>query len=106
MKRESVDRREVSLADAVKKPIVPLLLETMSWPPEGPMSMVFAQLLYIDFCQPNTDVQLNWNCAQFDQLIRQIDCHLGRPKNVRVTYSLAPINTSSATVENSASAMR
>jgi len=88
VKRQSeLDRREVSLADAVKKPIVPLLLEKMSWPPEGPMSMVFAQLLYIDFSQPDTDVQLNWNCAQFDQLIRQIDCYLDESKNVRITFS-------------------
>ena len=42
-------RREVSLADALKKPLVPLLLESMQWPPAGPMSMAFTQLLYIDF---------------------------------------------------------
>jgi hypothetical protein len=51
-------RREVSLADAIKKPIIPLLLESITWPPEGPMSMVFTQLLYINFCKPNTDVQV------------------------------------------------
>jgi hypothetical protein len=52
-------RREVSLADAIKKPIIPILLEKISWPPEGPMSMVFTQLLYIDFCKPNIDIQVN-----------------------------------------------
>eukprot|EP00058_Branchiostoma_floridae_P022918 XP_002608408.1 hypothetical protein BRAFLDRAFT_95419 [Branchiostoma floridae] len=41
-------RREVSLADALRKPIVPLLLQDTSWPPEGPMSMAFTELLYID----------------------------------------------------------
>jgi len=85
-----VYRREVSLADAVKKPIVPLLLEPMPWPPEGPMSMVFAQLLYIDFCQPNSDLQLHWNCAQFDQLIKQIDAYLGKPKTVRIAKLTGP----------------
>ena len=59
-------RREVSLADAIKKPIIPILLEKISWPPEGPMSMVFTQLLYIDFCKPNIDVQVNisWYSVQ------------------------------------------
>ena len=80
---QSADRKEVSLADALKKPIVPLLLEQMSWPPDGPMSMVFAQLIYIDFCQPNSDVQDNWNCSQFDQLITQISHHVDKLKTVR-----------------------
>jgi len=71
------------LADAIKKPIIPLLLEPMSWPPEGPMSMVFAQMLYVDFCQPNTDIQRDWNCPQFDQLVRQISGHISKPIPVR-----------------------
>ena len=49
---------QLSLADAIKKPIVPLLLEKMTWPPEGPMSMVFTQLLYINFCKPDVGVQV------------------------------------------------
>ena len=62
-------RREVSLADAIKKPIVPLLLEKNStWPPPGPMSMVFTQLLYIDFCCPDEGVQNHWDCPQMEQL--------------------------------------
>lgn len=65
-------RREVSLADALKKPIVPLLLETMTWPPEGPMSMVFTQLLYINFCKPNQDIQNHWNCPQMEELLGKI----------------------------------
>jgi len=77
----------VSLADAIKKPIVPLLMEPMSWPPEGPMSLVFAQLLYIDFCQPTTDVQDNWSCPQFDQLTKQISDHIEKPKTVRIPFT-------------------
>ncbi|CAF1465547.1 unnamed protein product, partial [Didymodactylos carnosus] len=42
-------RREVSLADALKKPIIPLLLDTVTWPPPGPMSLVFTGTLGIDF---------------------------------------------------------
>ena len=72
------------MADAIKKPIIPLLLEPMSWPPEGPMSLIFAQLLYIDFCQPNTDIQRNWNCPQFDQLINKIKEHVEVLVTVRI----------------------
>lgn len=42
-------RREVSLATSVNKPIIPLLLEKMNWPPAGPMSMPLCQLQYLDF---------------------------------------------------------
>ena len=42
-------RREVSLATATNKTIIPLLLESMSYPPTGPMSMPLAPLQYLDF---------------------------------------------------------
>ena len=69
-------RREVSLSDALKRPIIPLLLDDMTWPPEGPMGMVFTQLLYINFNQPSVDIQDNWLCPQFDELIRQMKLHV------------------------------
>ncbi|XP_041360375.1 uncharacterized protein LOC121376532 [Gigantopelta aegis] len=64
-------RREVSLADALKKPLVPLLLESITWPPSGPMSMAFTQLLYIDFSRDDT-VQNRWTGPEFDQLVTKI----------------------------------
>jgi hypothetical protein len=71
-------RREVSLSDALKKPIIPLLLDDMTWPPEGPMSMVFTQLLYIDFKDNNATSQQLWSGPRLDQLISKIDAYLGR----------------------------
>ncbi|CAF3254200.1 unnamed protein product [Rotaria sp. Silwood2] len=42
-------RREMALSDALQKPIIPLLLEEAStWPPAGPMAMVFAEKPCID----------------------------------------------------------
>ena len=82
-------RREVSLADALKKPIVPLLLETSAWPPEGPMSMVFTQLLYINFCSPDESVQRHWKGAQFEELLSKITAHV-KP----ITDVTAPNETS------------
>lgn len=71
------------MADAIKKPIVPLKLDSkMTWPPEGPMSMVFTQLVYINFCKPNEDVQNDWNCPQFTELIDKMKQHLDIPSNV------------------------
>ena len=65
-------RREVSLADAIRKPIIPLLLEAITWPPEGAMSMPFTQLLYVNFCNPDIEVQNHWNVPQFDELLEKV----------------------------------
>ena len=67
-------RREVSLADALKKPIVPLLLETMTWPPEGPMSMVFTQLLYISFIE-NLKSHRVWDGPSFEELLGKLQMY-------------------------------
>ena len=60
-------RREVSLADALKKPIIPLLLEDIKWPPDGPMSMVFTQLLYINFHRDEA-LQMTWEGDKYEEL--------------------------------------
>ncbi|XP_078586517.1 uncharacterized protein LOC144868302 [Branchiostoma floridae x Branchiostoma japonicum] len=66
-------RREVSLADALRKPIVPLLLQDTSWPPEGPMSMAFTELLYIDCRDERT--QNDWDGTKFKELLQQVSIH-------------------------------
>ncbi|XP_060062568.1 uncharacterized protein LOC132543123 [Ylistrum balloti] len=68
-------RREVSLADSLKKPMVPLLLEKMDWPPAGPMSMVFTQLLFINFYR-DEKVQMSWDGSKFDELHGKINEYL------------------------------
>jgi hypothetical protein len=65
-------RREMAPADALKKPIIPLLLEqTSTWPPPGLMSLVFADKLYIDLRDkkppnPNDDL---WSNKEFEQIL-------------------------------------
>ncbi|XP_033115134.1 uncharacterized protein LOC117115444 [Anneissia japonica] len=39
--------REVSLADLLKKPIIPIMFDSVPWPPPGGMSLAFARLLYV-----------------------------------------------------------
>nr|XP_022332627.1 uncharacterized protein LOC111130167 [Crassostrea virginica] len=64
-------RREVSLADALKKPIIPLLMEKIDWPPSGPMSMVLTSLLYVNFSKDES-IQLSWDGKVFDDLMKKI----------------------------------
>ncbi|XP_066276158.1 uncharacterized protein [Branchiostoma lanceolatum] len=72
-------RREVSLADALRKPIVPLLLQDTSWPPEGPMSMAFTELLYIDCRDERT--QNEWEGAKYEELLQQVSAHSSPASN-------------------------
>ncbi|XP_033750085.1 uncharacterized protein LOC117334516 [Pecten maximus] len=65
-------RREVSLADSLKKPMIPLLLEKIDWPPAGPMSMVFTQLLFINFYR-DENIQMSWDGSKFDELHGKIN---------------------------------
>ncbi|MES9881620.1 MAG: TIR domain-containing protein [Sedimenticola sp.] len=68
-------RREISLADALKKPVIPLLLEEMKWPPDGPMSMVFTELLYINFYR-DPEIQMSWKGPTFDELTGKLRHHV------------------------------
>ncbi|XP_074643355.1 uncharacterized protein LOC141900379 [Tubulanus polymorphus] len=40
--------RELSLADILRKPVVPIVYDKVPWPPPGGMALMFSQLIYID----------------------------------------------------------
>ncbi|CAF0785788.1 unnamed protein product [Didymodactylos carnosus] len=65
-------RREMSLSDALKKPIIPLLLDSTPWPPPGPMSLVFTEKRYINFC-PSNDDMIHWSGKNFEQLLMKLE---------------------------------
>ncbi|XP_035672744.1 uncharacterized protein LOC118413459 isoform X2 [Branchiostoma floridae] len=93
-------RREVSLADALRKPIVPLLLQNTSWPPEGPMSMAFTELLYIDCRDERT--QNDWDGAKFEELVQQVSIHATPNPEHSISQPLAtktPTDTQTVAVE-------
>ncbi|CAD5120088.1 DgyrCDS8668 [Dimorphilus gyrociliatus] len=94
-------RREVSLSGALSKPIVPLLLEDMKWPPEGPMSMTFTELLYIGFHRKKDDKL--WEGDEFNQLISKID--LNAP-GCRMISEAAETKESSKTAKDDEEAAR
>lgn len=39
----------MALADLLRKPIVPIMLTATPWPPPGGMSLIFSQLVYVDY---------------------------------------------------------
>ena len=41
-------KKEVSLADMLRKPIIPIQLERTPWPPPGPLALIMAQHIYVD----------------------------------------------------------
>ena len=41
-------KKEVSLADLLRKPIIPVMVERTAWPPPGPLALIMAQHIYID----------------------------------------------------------
>ncbi|XP_052791498.1 uncharacterized protein LOC128225637 isoform X2 [Mya arenaria] len=68
-------RREMSLADALKKPIIPLLLEQTKWPPDGPMSMVFTELLFINVYR-DENIQKTWTGPKIEELVSKLKEHV------------------------------
>ncbi|XP_078663411.1 uncharacterized protein LOC144906726 isoform X1 [Branchiostoma floridae x Branchiostoma belcheri] len=62
---------EVALARTLKMPIIPVMLEKTTWPPPGPMSIPFAQLLYINMA--NSQDEDPWKGPLFEELIRMIE---------------------------------
>ena len=40
--------KELALADLLHKPIIPVMIDKVAWPPPGGMSLIFSQLVYIN----------------------------------------------------------
>lgn len=50
--------REVTLADVLHKPILPLIIEFTPWPPPGAMALIMSSIVYIDLCGKCADASL------------------------------------------------
>ena len=62
-------QRELTLADCLKKPIIPLLFDNKTgWPPPGQMSLIFAKLLYIDMTGTPGVIPK----TKFEELLREV----------------------------------
>lgn len=61
-------KREVTLANLYQKPIIPILMEKVDWPPAGSLAFVFADLLYVEM---TCGIDMN-----FDRLATQVKKHV------------------------------
>jgi len=68
-------RKEIALADSLSKPILPILLESMDYPPSGPMAPTLSVLKYTDFTKAINE-QETWNGESFKELLERIQPHL------------------------------
>ena len=65
-------QREVTLADSLRKPIIPVLLEFIKWPPSGQLALIFTKLLYIDMSvDPGTFPE-----GKLQELLQKIKGHV------------------------------
>lgn len=46
--------REVTLADVLHKPILPIIMEMTPWPPPGAMAVIMSSIIYVDLCGMST----------------------------------------------------
>ena len=68
---------QVNLAVTVGKPIIPLLLEQMSWPPAGAMGPIFSEYLYVKFFQrEQSNDDRFWSTDKFQELLMQLRYHI------------------------------
>lgn len=69
----------MNLAVTVGKPVIPLLMEKMSWPPAGAMGPIFSEYLYVKFFRHSgeqTDDDRFWPPASFQELLMQLRYHI------------------------------
>ncbi|CAF1275522.1 unnamed protein product [Rotaria sordida] len=89
-------RREMSLADALGKPIIPLLLEQLNedWPPVGPMALVFTGKVYIDFrSHQNNNI---WQGKEYDQILVKLKQLISDVQNENPKEHLVDVKRSSS----------
>ena len=70
---------QVNLSVTLGKPIIPLLMDKMTWPPAGAMGPIFSEYIYVKFFQ-GTDEQTNddrfWSPDKFQELLMQLRYHI------------------------------
>ena len=64
------------------KPMIPLLMEKMSWPPKGSMGPIFSEYLFVRFFQragEETEDDRIWPVAKFQEMLMQLNCYNVKP---------------------------
>ncbi|XP_072025629.1 LOW QUALITY PROTEIN: uncharacterized protein [Amphiura filiformis] len=79
--------REINLADLLKKPIIPIVFNSVPWPPPGGMGLIMSTLIYVDMhgvgghggSGKNADIQ-----KKYQDIVSKIRQHISpiTPKHV------------------------
>jgi len=85
----------------VGKPIIPLLMEQMKWPPAGAMGPIFSEYLYVKFYQqqhPGAQQTTEnddrfWSADRFQELLMQLRYHIA-PDSSLITNGDVPLISS------------
>ena len=70
-----IDSLQVNLSVTLGKPIIPLMMESMPWPPSGAMGPIFGEYIFVRFFQRDgetTDDDRYWSSDKFNELLMQI----------------------------------
>ena len=73
------------------KPMIPLLMEKMAWPPSGSMGPIFSEYLFIRFFQrpgEETNDDRIWPTAKFMELLMQLNCLKVMPDEKIITKGM------------------
>ena len=71
----------MNLSVNLNKPIIPLLMEKMDWPPKGSMGPIFSEYLFIRFFQRGGEEtgdkdQRYWPIPKFQELLMQLNFYV------------------------------
>ena len=72
---------QVNLSVNLNKPVIPLLMEKMDWPPRGSMGPIFSEYLFIRFFQRQSEEteksdQRYWPIPKFTELLMQLNFYV------------------------------
>ncbi|UXI17726.1 exostosin-1 [Sarcoptes scabiei] len=69
--------REVALADVLHKPILPIIIEFVPWPPPGAMALIMSSIVYVDLCGVGSHSGTG-HSQDTESRFREIFDHIGR----------------------------
>lgn len=81
---------QVNLSVNLGKPMIPLLMEKMSWPPVGSMGPIFSEYLFVRFFQragEETNDNRIWPLPKFQEMLMQLNCYGMTPEESLITDS-------------------
>jgi hypothetical protein len=78
--KSKTSEKELALAKQFNKPIIPIMLEKIVWPPTGPSSAILAPLTFVTFTRKDGVEQNSWNGAGTTELLTRIKQHIKKPE--------------------------